>query len=81
MIIHVCKDYTDNMVLSNGANSFISGRERPSDHFGKFQFCLHIAIIQTTLELYVLLLYTCNSFFLLFFLKCTMEIIGITILY
>ncbi len=36
MILHVRKDYTDNMILSGVANDFISGRERRSNVFGKF---------------------------------------------
>ncbi len=36
MILHVHKDHTDNMILSDVANDFISGRERWSNVFGKF---------------------------------------------
>jgi len=68
MILHVHKDYTNNMIIYSLMGQTASSVDVKGNQIflAYFKFYLHI---QTTLELYALLLYMCNCCFcFLFFL-------------
>ena len=48
MILQIHKDYTDNMIPSDVANDFISGRERRSNVFWQILILYNVYIIQMT---------------------------------